>query len=141
LRLGSEGSGYSIALSNLEAGRIGVAAQSVGMAQAALTRAAGYARERSSFGKPIFEHQAVGFRLADLATRLEAARQLVLSAAALKDAGVAVPHPGLDGQAVCVRDCRGGGVGRHPNAGRVRIPGGVRTGEDLQGRSTPNGCG
>ena len=88
MRLGSEGSGYSIALSNLEAGRIGVAAQSVGMAQAALTRAAGYARERSSFGKPIFEHQAVGFRLADLATRLEAARQLVLSAAALKDAGV-----------------------------------------------------
>ena len=85
--LGKEGRGYAIALSNLEAGRIGIAAQSVGMAQAALEIAIGYARERQSFGKPIIEHQAVGFRLADLATRLEAARLLVLHAAALKDAG------------------------------------------------------
>jgi alkylation response protein AidB-like acyl-CoA dehydrogenase len=87
LRLGAEGAGYGIALSNLEAGRIGIAAQSVGMAQAALEIAVSYAKERKSFGKPIIEHQAVGFRLADLATRLEAARQLALSAAALKDAG------------------------------------------------------
>jgi alkylation response protein AidB-like acyl-CoA dehydrogenase len=87
LRLGAEGQGYRIALANLEVGRIGIAAQSIGMAQAALDIAVGYAKERFSFGKAIIEHQAVGFRLADLATRLEAARQLVLSAAALKDAG------------------------------------------------------
>lgn len=87
LRLGAEGAGYGIALSNLEAGRIGIAAQSVGMAQAALAIAVDYAKDRQSFGQPIIQHQAVGFRLADLATRLEAARQLVLSAAALKDAG------------------------------------------------------
>jgi len=87
LRLGAEGQGYSIALSNLEAGRIGIAAQSVGMAQAALKLAAAYARERKSMGKAIIEHQAVGFRLADLASRLEAARQLVLHAACVKDSG------------------------------------------------------
>ena len=85
--LGEEGQGYRIALSNLEAGRIGIAAQCVGMAQAALEIAVGYAKERTSFGKPIIEHQAVGFRLADLATQLQAARLMVLSAAALKDAG------------------------------------------------------
>ncbi len=87
LMLGDEGEGYRIALSNLEVGRIGIAAQCVGMAQGALEIAVGYAKERKSFGKPIIEHQAVGFRLADLATRLEAARQIVLSAAALKEAG------------------------------------------------------
>jgi alkylation response protein AidB-like acyl-CoA dehydrogenase len=85
--LGEEGRGYAIALANLEAGRIGIAAQSVGMAQAALDIAVAYARDRRSFGKPIIDHQAVGFRLADLATQLEAARQLVLHAAALKDVG------------------------------------------------------
>lgn len=87
LRLGAEGQGYRIALSNLEAGRIGIAAQSVGMAQAALEIAAAYAKERRSMGKAIIEHQAVGFRLADLAARLEAARQLVLHAASIKDSG------------------------------------------------------
>jgi alkylation response protein AidB-like acyl-CoA dehydrogenase len=87
LRLGAEGQGYRIALSNLEAGRIGIAAQSVGMAQAALKLAVGYARERTSMGKAIIDHQAVGFRLADLAARLEAARQLVLHAACIKDSG------------------------------------------------------
>ena len=75
-----------MALSNLETGRIGIAAQSVGMAQAPLEIATGYAKERRSMGKPIIEHQAVGFRLADLAAKLEAARQLVLHAAALKEA-------------------------------------------------------
>lgn len=87
LLFGAEGRGYNIALANLEAGRIGIAAQCVGMAQAALEIAVGYARDRRSFGKPIIEHQAVGFRLADLATRLEASRHLVLHAAACKDAG------------------------------------------------------
>jgi Acyl-CoA dehydrogenase, C-terminal domain len=77
-----------IALSNLEAGRIGIAAQCVGMAESALAIAVGYAKERKSMGKAIINHQAVGFRLADLATRLEAARQLVLHAASLKDAGL-----------------------------------------------------
>ena len=85
--LGDEGDGYRIALSNLEAGRIGIAAQSVGMARAALDAAVAYAHERETFGKPIFEHQAVAFRLADMATRIEAARQLVWHAASLKDAG------------------------------------------------------
>jgi alkylation response protein AidB-like acyl-CoA dehydrogenase len=88
LRLGVEGDGYRIALANLEAGRIGIAAQSVGMAQAALELAIRYAKERRAFGKAIIGHQAVAFRLADLATKLEAARQLVLHAASLKDAGL-----------------------------------------------------
>ena len=87
LMLGGAGEGYRIALSNLESGRIGIAAQCVGMAQAALEIAVAYARERKSFGQPIIEHQAVGFRLADLATRLEAARALTLSAAVVKDSG------------------------------------------------------
>ncbi|MEQ8343812.1 acyl-CoA dehydrogenase family protein [Marinovum algicola] len=85
--IGEEGQGLAIALSSLEAGRIGIASQSVGMAQAALELAVTYALERTAFGKPIFEHQAVAFRLADMDARLEAARQLVLHAAALKDAG------------------------------------------------------
>src|SRR3954467_11819057 len=76
-RIGAEGEGYKIALSTLESGRIGIAAQSVGMARAALDYAIGYARERAAFGKPIIEHQAVGFRLVECKTRLEAARQLV----------------------------------------------------------------
>ena len=88
LRLGAEGDGYRIALANLETGRIGIAAQSVGMARAALEIAVAYAKERVAFGKAILEHQAVGFRLADLAARLEAAQQLVLHAASLKDAGL-----------------------------------------------------
>lgn len=86
LVLGSTGQGYRIALANLETGRIGIAAQCVGMAQAALEIAVRYAKERRSMGKTLVEHQAVGFRLADLAARLEAARQLTLHAAALKEA-------------------------------------------------------
>jgi butyryl-CoA dehydrogenase len=85
--LGAEGAGYRIALANLEGGRIGIAAQCVGMARAALEIAVRYSHERQAFGKPIFEHQAVGFRLADMAANLEAARQLTLHAAALKSAG------------------------------------------------------
>ena len=85
--LGKEGDGYRIALSNLEAGRIGIAAQSVGMARAAFEAAVQYARERETFGKPIIEHQAVSFRLADMATQIDAARLLVWRAATCKDAG------------------------------------------------------
>ncbi len=85
--LGKEGDGYRIALSNLEAGRIGIASQSVGMARAAMEAAVRYAKERVAFGKPIIEHQAVSFRLADMATRIEAARHLVHHAACLRDAG------------------------------------------------------
>ena len=86
--LGREGEGYRIALSNLEAGRIGIAAQSIGMARAAFEAALSYARERTSFGKAIIDHQALNFRLADMATALEAARQLVWHAASLRDAGL-----------------------------------------------------
>ncbi|SDM71806.1 hypothetical protein SAMN05428957_1138 [Oryzisolibacter propanilivorax] len=85
--IGAEGEGYKIALSALEGGRIGIAAQSVGMARAAFEVALQYAKERESFGQPIFNHQAVGFRLADCATQIEAARQLIWHAAALRDAG------------------------------------------------------
>ena len=88
LRLGEEGAGYRIALSNLEGGRIGIASQSVGMARAAFEAARDYARERVTFGKPIIEHQAVAFRLADMATKIEAARQLILHAAQLREAGL-----------------------------------------------------
>ena len=85
-RIGEEGEGYRIALSALEGGRIGIAAQSVGMARSAYETALAYAKERQSFGTAIFNHQAVGFRLADCATQLEAARQLVWHAASLRDA-------------------------------------------------------
>jgi butyryl-CoA dehydrogenase len=85
--LGEEGQGYRIALSNLEGGRIGIAATAVGMARSALELAVAYAKDRRTFGKPIAQHQGVAFRLADMATQLEAARQLVLHAAALRNAG------------------------------------------------------
>jgi butyryl-CoA dehydrogenase len=86
-RLGEEGQGYRIALANLESGRIGIAAQAVGIARAAYEVAIDYAVQRQVFGKKIIDHQAVGFRIARMASRIEAARQLVLHAAALKDAG------------------------------------------------------
>jgi alkylation response protein AidB-like acyl-CoA dehydrogenase len=86
--LGREGEGLKIALANLEGGRLGIAAQSVGMARAALNHAVAYAKERKQFGKPIAEHQAVAFRLADMAVRVEAAEQMVLHVASLRDAGI-----------------------------------------------------
>jgi butyryl-CoA dehydrogenase len=86
--IGEEGQGYKIALSGLEGGRIGIASQSVGMARAAFDAALVYARERESFGKPIFEHQSVQFKLSDMATKIEAARQLIRHAASMKDAGL-----------------------------------------------------
>ncbi|WP_374369376.1 acyl-CoA dehydrogenase family protein [Piscinibacter sp.] len=85
--IGEEGQGLKIALSGLEGGRIGIAAQSVGMARAAFEIALAYSKERIAFGQPIFEHQAVQFRLAEMATQIEAARQLIHHAASLKDAG------------------------------------------------------
>jgi len=84
-RLGAEGMGLKIALANLEGGRIGIAAQAVGMARAAFEAARDYARERKQFGKPIVEHQAVAFKLADMATRIDAAELMVLRAAVLRD--------------------------------------------------------
>ena len=85
--IGAEGEGYKIALGGLEGGRIGIAAQSVGMARSAFGCAVAYAKERTSFGTSIFNHQAVGFRLAECATKIEAARQLIWHAASLRDAG------------------------------------------------------
>ncbi|MBL8668576.1 MAG: acyl-CoA dehydrogenase family protein [Rhodospirillales bacterium] len=87
LRLGGEGDGYRIALANLEGGRIGIAAQSVGMARAAFEAALAYAKEREAFGRPIIDHQAIAFRLADMATEIDAARLMVLRAAGLRDRG------------------------------------------------------
>lgn len=86
-RLGQEGEGYKIALDNLAGGRIGIASQSVGMARAALEAATQYAKEREAFGKPIIDHQAVSFRLADMATQVAVARQMVWRAASLRQVG------------------------------------------------------
>jgi alkylation response protein AidB-like acyl-CoA dehydrogenase len=85
--IGEEGQGYKIALSGLEGGRIGIASQSVGMARAAFDAALTYSKLRESFGQPIFQHQSVQFKLAEMATQIEAARQLIWHAASLKDAG------------------------------------------------------
>jgi butyryl-CoA dehydrogenase len=86
--IGKEGDGYGIALGALEGGRVGIGAQSVGMARSAFEVALAYAKERQSFGIAIYNHQAVGFRLAECATQIEAARQLVWHAASLRDAGL-----------------------------------------------------
>ena len=86
-RIGDEGQGLKIALAGLEGGRIGIASQAVGMARAAFEAALAYSKERKSFGVPIFQHQAIQFKLADMATKIEAARQLIWQAACLKDAG------------------------------------------------------
>jgi alkylation response protein AidB-like acyl-CoA dehydrogenase len=86
--LGEEGQGYAIALANLEGGRVGIAAQATGMAKAAFAAARDYARERQAFGKRINEHQAIAFKLADMATEIHAAELMTLHAAALRDAGL-----------------------------------------------------
>jgi alkylation response protein AidB-like acyl-CoA dehydrogenase len=86
--LGDEGQGPEDRAVGLEGGRIGIASQSVGMARAAFEAALVYSKQREAFGKPIFEHQALQFRLAEMATQIEAARQLIHHAASLKDAGV-----------------------------------------------------
>ena len=87
-RIGDEGQGLKIALSGLEGGRIGIASQAVGMARAAFEYALAYSKDRKAFGVAIFEHQAVQFKLADMATQIEASRQLIWHAASLKDAGL-----------------------------------------------------
>ncbi|HEX8601159.1 MAG TPA: acyl-CoA dehydrogenase family protein [Pseudoduganella sp.] len=86
--IGEEGMGYKIALSGLEGGRIGIASQAVGMARAAFDAALAYAKDRETFGQPIFQHQSVQFKLSEMATQIEAARQLILHAASMKDAGL-----------------------------------------------------
>ncbi|AGH97600.1 acyl-CoA dehydrogenase family protein [Micavibrio aeruginosavorus] len=88
-RLGAEGQGYAIALANLEGGRLGIASQSVGMARAAYDAALSYAKDRHSFGRALMDHQAVAFKLADMATQIEAARLMIHNAARMKDAGIA----------------------------------------------------
>ena len=85
--LGEPGEGYRIALSNLEGGRIGIGAQALGIARAAYEAALSYAKDRESMGRPIIEHQAVAFRLADMATKIEVSRQMILHAATIKDSG------------------------------------------------------
>ncbi len=86
-RIGEDGFGFRFAMGTLNGGRIGIAAQALGIACGALERALAYARERKTFGKPIFEHQAIQFKLSEMATRIDAARLLVLRAAVLKDQG------------------------------------------------------
>ena len=121
-RLGEEGQGLRIALANLEGGRIGIAAQAVGMARGAHAAALAYAKERVQFGKPIIEHQAVAFRLADMATKIEAAEQLTLHAAQLARRQAALPQGGLDGEALRQRDRRAGLLRRDPGPRRLRLP-------------------
>ena len=119
--LAEEGMGLKIALSGLEGGRIGIASQSVGMARAAFEAALAYSKERVAFGQPIFDHQAVQFRLAEMATQIEAARQLIWHAASLKDAGRAVPERSGDGQAQRQRDGRARVFGGDPGLRRLRL--------------------
>ena len=115
--IGAEGEGYKIALSALEGGRIGIAAQSIGMARSAFEVALQYSKDRESFGTAIFNHQAVGFRLAECATQLEAARQLMYHAATLRDAGLALFERSGHGQIVCQRNGREGVQRGHSNLG------------------------
>lgn len=86
--LGQEGDGFTIAMANLDVGRIGIAAQSLGIAEAALEHATSYAKERMQFGKPIAEQQGIAFKLADMATNVEAAKLLVYHAAFLRSNGM-----------------------------------------------------
>jgi alkylation response protein AidB-like acyl-CoA dehydrogenase len=93
-RLGEEGRGLKVALGTLDPGRIGIAAQAVGIAEAAFRYAAGYAARRTTFGRPIGEHQAIAFKLADMQTEIRAARLLVHEAAWMKDGGMRVTEAG-----------------------------------------------
>ena len=127
--IGEEGEGYKIALSALEGGRIGIAAQSVGMARSAFEVALAYAKERQSFGTAIINHQAVGFRLADCATQLEAARQLIWHAASLRDAGRPCLKEAAMAKLFASEMAEAGLQRRDPDAGRLRLrqrlPGGA----------------
>ena len=130
-RIGAEGEGYRIALSTLESGRIGIAAQSVGMARAALDYAVAYAKERQAFGGRIIDFQAVGFRLVDAKTKLEAARQMTLHAARLKAEGHTGAGSGVHGKVICQRGSGGGVHSGDPDAGRLWVSGGLSGGTHL----------
>ena len=129
LRLGEEGEGYRIALANLEGGRIGIAAQSVGMAQAAFEAARDYARERIAFGKPIIEHQAVAFRLSDMATQIEGRAASGAACGGTEGTRHALSVGSFDGQALCFGNGRESLLGRHPDSRRLwlheRLSGGA----------------
>jgi alkylation response protein AidB-like acyl-CoA dehydrogenase len=131
--LGPPGDGLRIALRYLSRGRIAVAAQSIGMARAAYEAALAFARERVAFGKPIAEHQAIAFKLADMAMEIEVARQLTLAAAEAEAAG-ARGQAGLDGEALRLRDGRAGVLGRDQDPRRLRLCRGLPGRQDLARR-------
>ena len=135
-RLGEEGEGYKIALSNLEGGRIGIASQDVGLARAAFYCARDYARYRQAFGKPIMEHQAVSFRLADMATQI---RRGAPDGAACRGASAPRSRPArpecVDGQAVRQRNGRARVQRSHPDPGRLRLSEGFSGGTHLPRRA------
>ena len=127
--LGEVGGGFKIAMSTLDGGRIGIAAQAIGIARAALEDALGYAQQRRTFGKPIAQHQAIAFKLADMATEIDAARLLALRAAWLKDHKQPVRQGGGDGQAVRVRR-------RQPRGARGRSRSSAATATSPSSRSS-----
>ena len=133
--LGAEGEGMKVALATLDHSRLGIAAQAVGIAQAAFDEALHYARQREQFGKPIISHQAVGFRLADMDTELEAARWLTYRAAWLSERpGRIEPHQRA-GEAVCQRDGEPRGGARGPGPRGVRVLARVHRGAAVPGRA------
>ena len=105
--LGEEGEGFKIAMANLNVGRIGIAAQALGIAEAAFEAAVGYAKERVQFGKPIAANQGIGFKLADMATAVEAARLLVYRAASLHATRNSLWKRSIDGQIICFKNSSG----------------------------------
>ena len=123
--LHEERKGFAVAMATLDGGRIGIAAQAVGIAQAALDTARAYALEREQFGRKIADFQAIQFKLADMATEIAAARQLTLRAAWLKQAGLAARSRGRDGEALRVAGRGAGEPGRDPGARRLRLHAGV----------------
>ncbi len=132
--IGKEGDGFRFAMKTLEGGRIGIAAQALGIAQASLDASVKYAKERKAFGRPIAELQAIQFKVADMATQVEAARNLVLRAAWMKDSGHAVRSGGGDGQALCLKGRCSERPGGHSD------PRGVRLCAGIPGGTVPAGC-
>ncbi len=120
-RLGEEGEGLKIALAGLDAGRLGIAAVATGLAQGALDQAVAYAKERTTFGSPIIDHQGLAFVLADMEAAVESARATYLAAARLRDQGLPLLHPGLGGQAGRHRQRDEGDHRRGAGAGRLRL--------------------
>ena len=130
-----EGRGFRQVLEALEAGRINIAARAVGVATAAFEEAIRYAQRRETFGKPIAQHQAIQTMLADMATKIRAARLLTYDAAAKKDRGETVRRGGGDGQAVRQRNVRRSYAGRHAHPRRLRVHQGFAAGAVLPGRA------